>query len=156
MTKHTAAIGWALKSDEDFPKGRYSRGHTISFDGGAVVAASASPHVVGKWAEEAAIDPEEMLVAALSSCHMMSFLHVARLAGFTVTAYRDHAQGVLETIAPGRHAMTKLVLYPEIEWSGPVPDDEAIERMHHEAHDVCFIANSVKTEVTWRKPAAPP
>ncbi len=156
MSTHTADIDWTLKSGEDFPKGRYSRGHTVSFDGGAVMLASASPHVVGKWAVEAGIDPEEMLVAALSNCHMMSFLHVARLAGFTVTAYRDHAEGVLEVIAPGRHAITKVMLAPKIEWSGAAPDDAALDQLHHQAHEVCFIANSVKTEVTWRKPVAQP
>jgi organic hydroperoxide reductase OsmC/OhrA len=156
MATHTADISWTLQSGEDFLKGRYSRGHTVSFDGGTVIPASASPHVVGKWAVEAAIDPEEMLVAALSNCHMMSFLHIARLAGFTVTAYRDHAEGVLEDIAPGRQAVTKVVLDPQIEWSGLVPDDVELDRMHHEAHKICFIANSVKTEVTWRKAAPPP
>jgi organic hydroperoxide reductase OsmC/OhrA len=151
MATHTADIDWTLKDGEDFLKGRYSRGHTVSFDGGTVVPASASPYVVGKWAVEAAVDPEEMLVAALSNCHMMSFLHIARLAGFIVTAYRDHAEGVLESIAPDRQALTRVVLDPKIEWSGPVPDDAALDHMHHEAHKVCFIANSVKTEVTWRK-----
>ena len=73
-----------------------------------MVPASASPHVVGKWAVEAVVDPEEMLVAALSNCHMLSFLHVARLAGFTVAAYRDHAEGTMEEIAPGKQAITKL------------------------------------------------
>jgi organic hydroperoxide reductase OsmC/OhrA len=155
MSTHSADIEWTLKSGEEFLAGRYSRGHTVSFDGGIVVPASASPHVVGKWAVEAAVDPEEMLVAALSNCHMMSFLHIARLAGFTVTAYRDHAEGVLELIAPGRHALTRVVLDPRIDWSGPAPDGETLDRLHHEAHEVCFIANSVKTEVTWRKATAP-
>jgi organic hydroperoxide reductase OsmC/OhrA len=148
MATHIADVAWDLASDEDFPTGRYSRGHTVSFDGGTVMPGSASPHVVGKWAVEAAVDPEEMFVAALSSCHMLSFLHVARLAGFTVSAYRDHAQGVMADIAPGRLAVTKVVLRPRIEWTGPVPDAAKLERMHHEAHEVCFIANSVKTEVT--------
>jgi len=112
------------------------------------VPASASPHVVGKWAVEAAVDPEEMLVAALSSCHMLSFLHLARVAGFTVTAYDDHAEGVLEEETPGRQAITKVTLRPKIKWAGKAPDKEALSRLHHEAHDICFIANSVKTEVT--------
>ena len=103
MATHTAQIKWAAKeSGEEFLKGRFSRAHTISFDGGTVIPASASPHVVGKWAVEAAVDPEEMLVAALSSCHMLSFLHLARVAGFTVAAYDDHAEGVLEEVAPAR------------------------------------------------------
>jgi organic hydroperoxide reductase OsmC/OhrA len=150
MSTHTADISWALQEGEDFPKGRYSRGHLVSFDGGITMPASASPHVVGKWAVETAVDPEEMLVAALSNCHMMSFLHVARLAGFTATAYRDHAEGVLETIAPGRQAITKVMLDPQVEWSGVAPDAETLDRMHREAHEVCFIANSVRTTITWR------
>jgi organic hydroperoxide reductase OsmC/OhrA len=113
-----------------------------------VVPASASPHVVGKWAVAAAVDPEEMLVAALSNCHMLSFLHIARLAGFAVAAYSDHAEGVMAEIAPGRQAVTKVVLHPQIEWTGAAPDKAKLDQMHHEAHDACFIANSVKTEVT--------
>ena len=119
--KVTAEIDWTLASGEDFAKGRYSRGHSMRFDGGTVVAASASPHVVGKWAVEAAVDPEEMLVAALADCHMLSFLHVARLAGFSVAAYHDHAEGVMEEIAPGKQAITKVVLHPQIEWVGEAP-----------------------------------
>jgi organic hydroperoxide reductase OsmC/OhrA len=148
MATYTADVVWTLRSGEDFPNGRYSRGHTVRFDGGTEVPASASPHVVGKWAVERAVDPEEMLVAALSSCHMLSFLHVARLAGFTVAAYRDRAEGLMETIAPGRQAVTKVELHPQIEWMGPVPDAAKLKHMHHEAHEVCFIANSVKTIVT--------
>jgi organic hydroperoxide reductase OsmC/OhrA len=147
MAVYTADISWKLKDGEDFAKGRYSRGHTLSFDGGTIVPASASPHVVGRWAVEAAVDPEEMLVAALSNCHMLSFLHLARLAGFIVASYRDHAEGVMEEIAPGRQAMTKVVLHPDIEWTGRVPDKTELDHLHHEAHELCFIANSVKTEV---------
>src|SRR5271156_1291163 len=141
MATYTADVSWTLKTGEDFLKGRYSRGHTISFDGGTVVPGSASPHVVGKWAVKAAVDPEEMLVAALSTCHMLSFLHIARLAGFTVAAYRDHAAGVMEDIAPGKQAITKVVLQPQIQWTGPAPDNEMLSRLHDEAHEVCFIAN---------------
>jgi organic hydroperoxide reductase OsmC/OhrA len=148
MATYTADISWTLGEGEDFPRGRYSRGHTLGFDGGAVVPASASPHVVGKWAVEAAVDPEEMLVAALSSCHMLSFLHVARLAGFAVAAYRDHAEGLMEEVAPGRRAVTKVVLHPQIEWMGEAPEGARLDRMHREAHEACFIANSVRTEVT--------
>jgi organic hydroperoxide reductase OsmC/OhrA len=148
MATYIADVSWRLKDGEDFRNGRYSRGHTISFDGGTVVPASASPHVVGKWAVAAAVDPEEMLVAALSDCHMLSFLHIARLAGFTVAAYSDHAEGVMEEIAPGRQAVTRVVLRPRIEWTGEAPDKAKLDRMHHEAHEVCFIANSVKTEVS--------
>ena len=146
MATYTADVNWTLKQGEDFLRGHYSRGHTVSFDD--VVPASASPHVVGKWAVEEAVDPEEMLVAALSNCHMLSFLHVARLAGFAASAYRDHAEGVMEEIAPGKQAVTKVVLHPQIEWTDSVPDKETLDRMHHQAHEVCFIANSVRTQVT--------
>lgn len=149
MATHTAEIKWAAKErGEEFLKGRFSRAHEISFDGGIEIPASASPHVVGKWAVEAAVDPEEMLVASLSSCHMLSFLHLARLAGFVVTAYEDHAEGMLEEIAPGRQAITKVTLRPKIEWAGAAPQKEALDRLHHEAHEICFIANSVRTQVT--------
>lgn len=148
MARYTAIVGWKLGSGEDFLRGRYSRGHTVSFDGGAVVSASASPHVVGKWAVEAAVDPEEMLVGALSSCHMLSFLHIARLAGFAVGQYDDRAEGTMETIAPGRQAVTTVVLRPEISWTSSIPSPEQLARMHHEAHEACFIANSVRTQVT--------
>ena len=148
MAPYQADVFWALQPGEDFLGGRYSRGHTVSFDGGVSVRASASAHVVGKWAVAAAVDPEEMLVAALSSCHMLSFLHVARLAGFRAAAYRDHAEATIAEIAGGKHAITKVVLHPRIEWAGAVPDTATLARMHHDAHEACFIANSVKTEVT--------
>lgn len=148
MTSYIVDVNWTLKNGEDFAKGRYSRGHRVSFDGGATIEGSASPHVVGKWAVEAAIDPEEMLVAAISTCHMLSFLHVARLAGFALTAYRDHAEGVMEAIAPGREAVTKVTLHPRIDWAGEAPKPERLGELHHQAHEACFIANSVKTEIT--------
>jgi organic hydroperoxide reductase OsmC/OhrA len=149
MAKHIADIKWAAKeTSEEFLKGRFSRAHAVSFDGGTVVPASASPHVVGKWAVEAAVDPEEMLVAALSSCHMLSFLHQARLAGFPVKAYDDRAEGVTEEIAPGRLAVTKVALRPKIEWAGAAPKPDELKHLHHQAHEACFIANSVKTQVT--------
>jgi organic hydroperoxide reductase OsmC/OhrA len=148
MAIHTADVAWTLKPGEDFAKGRYSRGHTVSFDGGLVVSGSAAPQVVGKWAVAEAADPEEMLLAAISACHMMSFLHVVRLAGFVATAYRDRAVGTMETIAPGRVAMTKAVLHPAIEWAGDAPDSARLEQLHHAAHETCYIANSVKTEIT--------
>ena len=86
-------------------------------------------------------------MAALSSCHMLSFLHVAREAGFVVMRYHDRSEGVMEVIAPGKQAVTRVVLHPDIEWNGSVPDDEMLKRLHHEAHEVCFIANSVKTTI---------
>jgi organic hydroperoxide reductase OsmC/OhrA len=147
MTTYTAETCWTLKEGEDFARGRYSRGHTLFFDGGVSVPASASPQVVGKWAVKEAVDPEEMLVAALSNCHMLSFLHVARLAGFVAASYRDRAEGVMAEIAPGRKAVTRVTLRPHVEWLGAAPDAATLAAMHHEAHETCYIANSVKSEV---------
>ena len=148
MAAYTADIAWTLRDGEDFARGRYSRGHVISFDGGLIAPASASPHVVGKWAVEEAVDPEEMFIAALASCHMLTFLQKARLAGFVALAYRDHASGVMAEIAPGRSAVTEVTLSPRVEWSGEAPDADHLADLHHQAHEECFIANSVKTRVT--------
>ncbi|GAB6843155.1 organic hydroperoxide reductase OsmC/OhrA [Methylorubrum rhodinum] len=147
MARHVAEVDWSLRAGEDFAAGRYGRGHTLRFDGGIVMPGSASPHVVGKWADPAAVDPEEMLVAALSACHMLSFLHVARLAGFGVSAYRDRAEGTMAEIAPGRQAVTRVVLHPAIDWTGAAPDADRLAALHAEAHAVCFIANSVRAEI---------
>ena len=147
MARYVAEVLWTLKDGEDFLKGRYSRGHTLAFDGGVEVPASASPHVVGKWAVEAAVDPEEMLVAALSNCHMLTFLHQARLAGFLAVRYEDAAEGIMEEVRPGRLALTKVWLRPAIAWQGAEPSAEQLDQLHHEAHDECYIANSVKTQV---------
>lgn len=147
MSHHVADVSWTLKPGENFAAGRYSRGHDLAFDGGARIAGTASEHVVGKWAVPEAVDPEEMLVAALSSCHMLTFLHVARLAGFAVAAYRDRAEGVLEETTPGRHALARVILQPEIDWAGEAPDAQRLAALHEAAHEGCFIANSVRTGV---------
>lgn len=147
MADYVADIAWALQPGEDFARGRYSRRHAIGFDGGAQLAGSASPHVVGKWAAVEAVDPEEMLVASLSACHMLTFLHRARLAGFVALAYEDSAAGEMGQIAPDRFAVTRVVLRPRITWEGAAPDAEALEALHHAAHEECYIANSVTTEV---------
>ena len=147
MSIHTAEVARTLRPGEDFANGRYSRGHAIAFDGGATVPGSAAPQVVGKWAVPEAVDPEEMLVAALSACHMLTFLHRARLAGFTVASYRDRAEGVMGETAPGRRAVTRVTLHPDIAWIGAGPGADALAALHHDAHAECFIANSVRTEV---------
>lgn len=148
MSNHRASIAWALSAGEDFAKGRYSRGHSVVFEHGHEAPGTASAHVVGaKWAAAGAVDPEEMLVASISSCHMLSFLHVARLAGFLVSSYADDAEGVLELNAEGRLAITRVTLRPAIIYEGPAPDAAETEHLHHRAHEECFIANSVKTEV---------
>jgi len=148
MARYTAVVDWALAEGEDFLKGRYSRGHALSFDGGITAPGSASAHVVGnRWAVEAAIDPEEMLVASLSACHMLTFLHKARLAGHVVLSYRDEAEGVMEDLGEGRMAVTRVTLRPTITYAGEAPGQAARDALHHAAHLECFIANSVKTEV---------
>jgi organic hydroperoxide reductase OsmC/OhrA len=147
MATFRATIAWTLKDGEDFAKGRYSRGHTVSF-AQHVVPATASHHVVGKWAEAGSVDPEEMLVASISNCHMLTFLHRARLAGFVVTGYRDAAEGMMETTPEGRTAITRVTLHPQITYEGRRPTPAERDQLHHEAHEECFIANSVKTEIT--------
>jgi organic hydroperoxide reductase OsmC/OhrA len=148
MASFRATVDWALRDGEDFPNGRYLRGHSVAFAHGPEVRGTASAHVVGnKWAEAGAVDPEQLLVAALSSCHMLSFLHVARLAGLVVTRYRDEAEGILEKNAEGRLAVTRVTLRPQIAYAGQAPDPAQRDHLHHEAHEACFIANSVRTEV---------
>ena len=146
MSSYRATIEWRL--DGDFLKRRYSRAHTLAFDG-LSVPGSSSPHVVPlPWSHEAALDPEEAFTASLSSCHMLWFLDFAARAGFEVDAYRDEAEGTLAKDAEGRMAMTLVVLRPAIRFAGAkTPSPAEIEALHHQAHEACFIANSVKTEV---------
>jgi organic hydroperoxide reductase OsmC/OhrA len=148
MASYIATVDWALAPGEDFLAGRYSRRHTLAFDGGITVPASASPHVVpAPWSAADAVDPEEMLVAAISNCHMLSFLHVAREAGFVVSSYRDEAEGVMRKTPEGRIAVTRVALRPVIAFDGKTPTVDELDRLHYGAHDICYIANSVKTEI---------
>ena len=149
MSTYTATVRWSRDRATDFTKGQYSRAHEWAFDGGAVVPASPSPHVVpAPWSNPAGVDPEEAFVASLSSCHMLFFIDFARRGGWVVDAYSDEAEGVLEKRADGRMAMTRVILRPEVTWDGNAPDAAAIADLHHRAHEACFIANSVNTEVT--------
>ncbi len=146
MAKHVARTVWTLGDGEDFLAGRYSRVHELRFDGGAVITASASPHVVpAPWSDAAAIDPEELFVASLSNCHMLWFLDFARQARIEVRAYADEAEGVMEKNADGKVSITKVTLRPLVECNADVT---VLEHLHHKAHDACFIANSVKTDVS--------
>jgi organic hydroperoxide reductase OsmC/OhrA len=148
MGSYTATIRWKRGSDGDFAKGQYSRAHEWAFDGGAVVAASPSPHIVpAPWSDAAGVDPEEAFVASLASCHMLFFVDFARRAGLLVDAYVDEAEGELGKRADGRMAMTRVTLHPRVTWGGTPPDAAAIADLHHRAHEACFIANSVITEV---------
>ena len=149
MSTYTATVRWSAKSGEDYRKGQYSRAHEWAFDGGAVVPASASPHIVPPpWSDAAGVDPEEAFVAALSSCHMLFFVDFARRAGFVLDSYVDEAEGVMDKNAAGKMAMTLVTLRPRLSWSGEPPSAEQIAELHHRAHEACFIANSVTTKVT--------
>jgi organic hydroperoxide reductase OsmC/OhrA len=148
MSVHAATIRWQ-RDGQEFTNNRYSRGHTWEFDGGAVVPASASPHVVPlpmSIAEN--VDPEEAFVAAISSCHMLVFLSIAAKRGYVVDDYHDQASGVMAEDEQGRMAITNVTLRPAAIYSGDKrPTRQQVEKMHHRSHQLCFIANSVKTVV---------
>ena len=148
MSTYTAIIAWKSDSPETFSKNQYTRGHEWSFDGGVTVPASSSPHAVRlPWSVEAAVDPEEALVAAVSSCHMLSFLYLAAKAGFNAESYTDEAVGEM-TNDNGKQWLSKITLDPQIVWTGDkLPTHEDLEHLHHEAHEICYIANSIKSEV---------
>ncbi|MFV2032701.1 MAG: OsmC family protein [Gammaproteobacteria bacterium] len=149
MSEYFATVRWLRGKDEAYIDNRYSRGHEWHFDGGVTVPASSSPHVVPPpCSVEANVDPEEAYVASLSSCHMLFFLSIAAKNKFVVDEYVDDALGVIEKDAEGRLAMTRVTLRPQVKFSGDRrPDLPQLEKMHHQSHQQCFIANSVKTEV---------
>lgn len=148
MSTHTATIRWQC-DDDNFVDNKYSRGHVWEFDGGATVAASASPDVVPVPMSVAEnVDPEEAFVASLSSCHMLFFLSIAATRGFSIDEYVDEAIGEMAKDDEGRTSITKVTLRPRIVWSGDRrPTAEQKDKIHHQSHKFCFIANSVKTEI---------
>jgi len=148
MAAHQATIVWN-RNGQNFRDNKYSRGHVWQFDGGVEVPASSSPHVVPfPLSVVEAVDPEEAFVASLSSCHMLWFLSLAAKHGFVVDSYRDQAQGAMAKNAEGKLAITRVTLRPDVQFSGErLPSKEELDRLHHEAHEQCFIANSVKTEI---------
>lgn len=149
MAEYTATVRWQRGNDEKYVDNKYSRGHEWSFDGGVTVPASSSPHVVPlPYSVETNVDPEEAFVASLSSCHMLFFLSIAAKRKFVVDEYLDNAVGVVEKGRDGRISMTKVTLRQRIKFSGEKkPTLAQLEEMHHQSHEQCFIANSVKTEV---------
>ncbi len=149
MSEYFADIIWARQPQENYLDHQYSRGHQWQFDGGATVAASSSPHVVPlPYSVEANVDPEEAFVASLSSCHMLFFLSIAAKRKFVVDVYIDQAVGIMEKDKTGSVSMTKVTLKPRVKFSGErQPNLQQLEKMHHQSHQQCFIANSVKTEV---------
>ena len=142
-------IRWQ-RTGPDFLQGQYSREHTWTFDGGVTVPASPSPHVVpAPWSNPANVDPEEAFVAAIASCHMLTFLFLAAKQGFQIDRYEDAAAGTMAKNEKGVPWISRVTLHPKIAFSGekvPTPADE--KELHHLAHEQCFIANSVKTEIT--------
>ena len=149
MSEFTATIHWQRDAKAPFLDNRYSRRHDWQFDGGATVAGSSSPHSVPlPHSDPAAVDPEEAFVASISSCHMLWFLHLAGKAGWVVDDYRDAAVGVMARNGEGRLAMTRVTLRPAVRFGGQGgPTAEQLQQLHHHAHDECYIANSVKSEV---------
>lgn len=156
MATYTAKIEWNNDSPEGFSTNRYTRGHTWEFDGGVTVPASSSPHAVRvPYSVEANVDPEEALVASASSCHMLSFLYVASQAGFVAESYVDNAVGELTAMEDGRQWMSTILLDPTIAWIGEkLPTASELSQMHDKAHHMCYIANSLKTEVSVKRPDA--
>lgn len=154
MSEYKAKIIWYRQANEDFIQSKYSRGHEWSFDGGTRIPASSSPSVVPvPYSVEANVDPEEAFVAALSSCHMLIFLSIAAKKRFVIDAYIDNASGTMEQDKNGYFSITQVVLRPEIAFSGDKhPSDEQVKKMHDLSHQQCFIANSVKSEVTIKMP----
>lgn len=148
MASHTATVAWS-RGDQVFTDRKYSRAHTVSFDGGVSIAGSSSPSVVKlPLSREDAADPEEMLVASLSMCHMLFFLDFAARAGFVLDSYVDSAEGVMGKDERGRIAVTKVTLNPALAWSGEKrPTAAEIAELHHKSHDACFVANSFRGEV---------
>jgi organic hydroperoxide reductase OsmC/OhrA len=148
MSEHIAIIRWAHPTS-DFCTGKYSREHTWTFDGGATLPASPSPHVVpAPWSNPANIDPEEAFVASISSCHMLTYLWLASRAGFALSSYEDHAVGTMTKNEAGIPWVSRIKLRVRIAYDGarhPTPEEE--QALHHKAHEQCFIANSVKTEI---------
>lgn len=149
MSHYTATIKWR-RDDQSFLDDNYSRGHIWEFDGGLSVPASASPDIVPLPKSVAEnVDPEEAFVASLSSCHMLFFLSIAAKKGYVVDKYTDSATGDMAKNDQGKIAITQIILHPEVEFSGDrQPTAEQIERLHEQSHQRCFIANSVRTDVS--------
>lgn len=144
MGEYSAVVEWT-RGDQAFSDGRYSRAHDWTFDGGAVVRGSSAPPVPGS--DPAAVDPEEAVVAATSSCHMLFFLAFAAKAGLVVDSYRDEAVAVMGRDDRGRTSLVAVTLRPHVAFSGASPDATTLHDLHHRAHEACYIANSLRAEV---------
>ncbi len=150
MSGHGAIIEWS-RGDEPFADKRYSRAHSWTFDGGQVVPGSSSPAGVPiPMSDPAAVDPEEAMIASLSSCHMLWFLAFAAGAGLVVDRYVDAATGEMGKTETGRSWLSKVTLNPVTTFSGRQPDQAELDALHHRAHDYCDMANSVRSEMEIR------
>ncbi|MDG1858775.1 MAG: OsmC family protein, partial [Emcibacteraceae bacterium] len=140
---------WQRGTQEVFTDSKYSRMHSWEFEGGIMIPASPSHHIVPlPYSNPNYVDPEQAFVASLSSCHMLTFLDICSQEGIVVDDYIDNAEGLLERIGRNKHAMTKVTLNVEAKYSGDViPNKAKLEELHHKAHEYCFIANSVTTEI---------
>jgi organic hydroperoxide reductase OsmC/OhrA len=148
MSTYTAQIAWKSDSTEAFAKNQYSRAHEWSFDGGITVPASSSPHAVRlPFSVENAVDPEEALVVSAASCHMLSFLWVVAKNGFIVESYEDNAVGEMTKNEHGKEWISTITLDPQIVWGEKHPTVAELAEMHHSAHEICYIANSIKSEI---------
>jgi organic hydroperoxide reductase OsmC/OhrA len=148
MSEHAAKIAWS-RGDRDFTYEKYSRDHTWSFDGGVEVHATAAAAFLGN---PALVDPEEAFVAAVSSCHMLTFLAIAAKRRFVVDRYEDAATGFMEKNEAGKLAVTRVTLRPAVQFAEKGPSAEELAHLHHLAHESCFIANSVRTAISVEPP----
>jgi organic hydroperoxide reductase OsmC/OhrA len=145
MSEHKISLEWK-RGTPDFQYQTYNRDHAWKFDGGHEMQASAAPAYLGNPKN---VDPEEAFVASLSSCHMLTFLAVACKKRFMLDNYTDEAVGHMEKNENGKLAITRVELHPKVKFSGEKqPTAEELDEMHHFAHAECFIANSVKTQIT--------
>jgi organic hydroperoxide reductase OsmC/OhrA len=150
MNRHSATISWE-KGNARFLDGRYNRAHTWTFDGGIVIRGSSSPASVPvPYSDPTAVDPEEAFIAALASCHMLWFLSIAAERGFCVHSYRDAADGVMGPNPHGKLYLQSVTLRPHVVFvpPGAAPSDQEVRALHKKAHDECFLANSVITQLT--------
>lgn len=148
MGEYVVVARWELSGGDDFPRGKYSRRHVWEFDNGQVLDASPSPNVVPvPYSDPGCIDPEEAFVAAISSCHLLTFLYLASRRGVTVLRYEDRAVGEMGKNESGVVWVSRVTLHPTLVFDGAAPPKVVIDELHHQAHEQCFIANSVKTEI---------
>lgn len=149
MSEYQAKITWMRGADEAYSDNKYSRAHHWHFGGGVIVAATASTQVVPlPYSVAENVDPEEAFIASLSSCHMLFFLDLCSRKGFIIDSYQDDALGIMEKNEQGKIAMTKVTLRPKVIFSGDnIPSISEQEKAHHKSHQLCFIANSVKSEI---------